>query len=179
MRLGRWAVGLPQADIDVVAFADLYDYYLPRVFGYVASRVGSQTLAEDLTAVVFEKAWRKIATYRGDRGAFSTWLFTIARRVVADHFRRRGRMETISLEDLPELTVAEGTQEGEYFRQEEVARLYVCLKTLSEQEQQIAALKFFSGLANKDIARILGLKEDHVGVILYRAIRKLRREFER
>lgn len=78
VRLRRWAFGLPQADIDVAAFSDLYDYYLPRVFGYVASLVGNQTLAEDRTAVVFEKAWMKLVTYRGDRGAFSTWLFTIA-----------------------------------------------------------------------------------------------------
>lgn len=98
---------------------------------------------------------------------------------MADHFRRHGRLETVSLEDAPELTGAEGTPEDECLRREELAWLHAFLKTLSEQEQQIAALKFFSGLANKDIVRILGLKEDHVGVILYRAIRKLRREFER
>jgi len=176
--LGRRVASLTRAEIDAEIFATLYEYYLPRVFSYMVCRTGNQALAEDLTAAVFEKAWQKMATYRGDRGAFSTWLFTIARRIVADHFRRHKSPDTVSLEELPQPIVAEGTPESECLRREELLWFHTCLKTLSEREQEIVALRFFSGLANKEIARILGLKEGHVGVILYRAIRKLRKEYE-
>ena len=71
-------------DWDVV-YAD----QLPRVYNYFRYRVGDDALAEDLTATTFEKAWRARKRYRRDRAAFSTWLFTIARNVATDYYRRR------------------------------------------------------------------------------------------
>ena len=67
----------------------LYAEQLPRVYNYFRYRVGDDALAEDLTTATFEKAWRSRKRFRRDRAAFSTWLFTIARNVAIDHFRRR------------------------------------------------------------------------------------------
>jgi RNA polymerase sigma-70 factor (ECF subfamily) len=52
--------------------------------------------------------------------------------------------------------------------------LLAALAALPQREQEVVALKFASGLTNRRIAEIVGLKPGHVGVILYRAIRKLR-----
>ena len=69
-------------------FEELYRAELPRVYNFFRYRIGDGQLAEDLTSETFEKAWRNRARYRSDLAAFSTWLFTIARRVAQDHFRR-------------------------------------------------------------------------------------------
>jgi DNA-directed RNA polymerase specialized sigma24 family protein len=69
-------------------FAGGYERYLGRIHAYVAARVGSREQAEDLTSETFERAlrsWRNAPA----RGPVDRWLFGIARRVVADHFRRQ------------------------------------------------------------------------------------------
>ncbi len=70
-----------QADFD-----ELYRRELPRIYNYFRFRVGDGPLAEDLTSDTFVKAWHNRRRYRRDLGAFSTWLFTIARRVAQDHW---------------------------------------------------------------------------------------------
>jgi RNA polymerase sigma-70 factor, ECF subfamily len=66
-------------------FERLYRAELPGIYNFFRYRVGDGPLAEDLTADTFEKAWRNRNRYRYDLAAFSTWLFTIARRVAQDH----------------------------------------------------------------------------------------------
>jgi RNA polymerase sigma-70 factor (ECF subfamily) len=66
-----------------------YREYLPRVYNFFRYRLGDRALAEDLTAATFEKAWRGRSRFRRDLSAFSTWLFTIARNVAIDHFRKQ------------------------------------------------------------------------------------------
>src|SRR3990172_10694213 len=68
-----------------------YREYLPRVYNFFCYHVSDESLAEDLTALTFEKAWRERSRFRRDLSAFSTWLFTIARNVATDHFRRKDR----------------------------------------------------------------------------------------
>src|ERR1044072_1899656 len=65
-----------------------YRTELPRVYNFFRYRLGDDQTAEDLTAETFEKAWRHRGRYRDDLASFSTWLFTIARRVATDHFRK-------------------------------------------------------------------------------------------
>jgi RNA polymerase sigma-70 factor (ECF subfamily) len=159
-------------------FAELYEEYLPRVFRYVRYRVNEQALAEDLTSTTFEKALVNFARYSADKAAFSTWIFTIARNVIIDHFRARGRKPQVSLEER-EIDVAspEPQPEEAVERHEEKLRVRRMVAGLSPEEQEIIALKFGSGLNNRQIAKALGMSESNVGTKLYRAVRKLRDSF--
>ena len=67
----------------------MYRVELPRIYNFFRYRVGDGPVAEDLTSETFEKAWRNRWRYRRDLAAFSTWLFTIARRVAQDHYRKK------------------------------------------------------------------------------------------
>lgn len=152
-----------------------YKEYLPRVYNFLLYRAGDEALAEDLTAVVFEKAWRGRESYQHDLGAFSTWLFTIARNVVADHFRRKDR-------ELP-LEVVRGhadpvSLEETIQHRQEAARLSSLLARLPERERELVAFKYGAGLNNREIARLTRLSESNVGTILNRVVEKLRIEME-
>lgn len=68
----------------------LYAQQLPRVYNFFRYRVGDGPVAEDLTSLTFEKAWRARHRYRRDLGGFGTWLYAIARNVAYDHFRGLG-----------------------------------------------------------------------------------------
>jgi RNA polymerase sigma factor (sigma-70 family) len=76
---------VPAREVDWEA---VYQADLPRLYNFFRYRVGDDLVAEDLTAETFEKAWRNRHRYRYDLAAFSTWLFTIAKNILADYFRK-------------------------------------------------------------------------------------------
>jgi RNA polymerase sigma factor (sigma-70 family) len=152
-------------------YADLYREYLPRILNYVRLRVEDDDLAQDLAAVAFERAVAAQHTLRR-REAFGSWLFRIARNVVAGYYR--GRRPTVPLEYADAQPAPDPGPPQLVMRAEELARLRAALATLSEREQEIVRLKFGGGLGNQEIAAVLRLRAGHVAVLLYRALHKLR-----
>jgi RNA polymerase sigma-70 factor (ECF subfamily) len=163
-------------DEDRLDWNAVYAAELPRVYNYFRYRIGDDDVAEDLTAATFEKAWRKRKRYRRDLGAFTTWLFTIARNTATDYFRCR--RERVSLEAVEPLLCSAVSVEGSYRRRQDLARLARLLEGLSEREQELVAMKYGAELTNRKIAELTGLSETNVGTILYRVVRKLRAQWE-
>src|SRR5690349_18157134 len=95
-----------EADVD---FEAVYQSELPRVYNFFRYQLGDDQLAEDLTAATFEKAWRHRRRYQKDRASFSTWLFTIARRIATDDYRKR--RNTVSLEEATLVSDGHGVEE--------------------------------------------------------------------
>ncbi|MEP7027762.1 MAG: sigma-70 family RNA polymerase sigma factor [Candidatus Eisenbacteria bacterium] len=164
-RLAAWASPAREAD-----WSRVYEEQLPRIYNYFRYRVGADE-AEDLTSVTFEKAWRGRNRYRRDLGAFTTWLFAIARNVAIDHYRRRVPLEPL---DAAAHVAAPGSPEEDAERASNAARLAQLLSTLGERERELIALRYGSGLTNRSIAKLSGLSESNVGTILHRAIGDLR-----
>jgi RNA polymerase sigma-70 factor (ECF subfamily) len=156
-------------------FERLYQTELSKIYNFFRYRVGDGPVAEDLTADTFEKAWRKRGSYRKDLASFSTWLYTIARRVAIDHYRKK-RPE-IPYESAGQIT-ADETLEEQTTRQADFDRLSLLLSQLEERDRELVALRFGSGLTNRAIAGLTGLTESNVGVILHRALKQLRDEWE-
>jgi RNA polymerase sigma factor (sigma-70 family) len=158
------------------AFAELYEQFMPRVFSYICYQVGDVHLAEDLTSDVFLKALEGFSRYRPDRASFSTWLLSIARHKVIDHYRASDKRQTIRLEEAAVIS-SESAFEEEVVRKEERKKLQLCLATLPAKEQEVISLKFGAEFTNRQIAQVLGLSESNVGTKLYRAVRTLRDGF--
>ena len=137
--------------------------------------MGDDQIAEDLTAETFEKAWKHRERYREDLASFSTWLFIIARRIAADHFRKRRR--TVPLEEAMRLAGPQ-TLEEEAQERGQFTRLSALLARLAERERELVALKYGAGLTNRAIARISGLSESNVSTILHRLTSQLRAKLE-
>jgi RNA polymerase sigma factor (sigma-70 family) len=168
-----------ESTLDKATFEELYSAYLPRVFNYVSYRVGDQKAAEDITAEIFERALKHLHTYRADRGAFSTWLFKIARNLISNYLRTQRRQpEALSLETYPEIVVSSPSAEQAAIEAERLRLIQTCLRQLPERDQEIVALKFGFGLGNSEIAKVLRLNPNHVGVLLHRALHALRQSLE-
>ena len=165
-----------RATAEPAAFAAIYDHYFPRVYNYVRYRVGDAEMADDLTAQVFERALASIGRYRLKRGPFAAWLFAIARNAVSDYLRAQRRRCWLSLEVLRDRASTEPQPEEVAIRDETRAELLAAVARLSDRERDLIALKFAAGLTNRRIAKLTGLSESNVGVILYRAMRRLRAE---
>jgi RNA polymerase sigma-70 factor (ECF subfamily) len=152
----------------------LYEQELPRIYNFFRYRVGDGAVAEDLTSITFEKAWRFRQRYRRDLAAFSTWLFTIARNVATDHFRQL-RVE-LSLEEISQHPDS-NTPEDSAIRHSEFQRLSTLLARLPDRDRELLALKYGSDLTNRAIAQITGLSESNVGTIVHRVILNLRAQW--
>jgi RNA polymerase sigma-70 factor, ECF subfamily len=154
----------------------LYEEQLPRVYNFFRYRTGDKAVAEDLTAATFEQAWRHRGRYRRHQGAFTTWLFTIARNLATDYYRQR--RDLVPLDSVaPSPTFGRPAEEA-IQRQEEMQRLATLLARLPEREQELIALKYGAGLTNRAIAGLTTLSESNVGSILHRAAQRLRAEWE-
>ena len=81
---------------DNTPFEELYAAYLPKVYNYVCYRIGFVSIAEDLTAEIFERAFTRLSTYRSNQAAFSTWIFTIAHNLVSNHLRTMRRQRELT-----------------------------------------------------------------------------------
>jgi RNA polymerase sigma-70 factor (ECF subfamily) len=154
-------------------FAEKYQQFFPRVFAYVYGRVYNVHQAEDLVSEVFERAFLKMDSLRNDE-AFATWLFTIARNLVTSQARKRGRESIVDPDILKSVVATSISVENEVLVREEVAAVVECLKKFPQREQDIVSLKFDAELTNGQIARVMGLSEANVRVILFRTLRKLR-----
>lgn len=156
-------------------FARQYEAYLPRVLNYVRLRVGDEALAQDLAARTFERALTHIDSLR-DLEAFGGWLFRIARNVIGGYYRRQ-RPE-IPLEWVTDHTAPDPSPENDAEHSEQLETLRRVLAGLSEREREIIRLRFVAELPHREIGKAMGLRAGNVAVILYRALGKLREQFE-
>ncbi|HEU5309948.1 MAG TPA: sigma-70 family RNA polymerase sigma factor [Candidatus Eisenbacteria bacterium] len=148
---------------------------LPRVYNFFRYRVGPGPVAEDLTSITFEKAWKARDRYREDRAGFETWLFAVARNVAIDHFR--STRVSVPIEDVSDLPGGPTPEEIAERRSNE-DRLGALLLRRTERERELLALKYGAEFTNREIARLTGLSESNVGTILHRAVEALRAEWE-
>lgn len=163
-----------RAQCEPVAFAEIYDRYFPDVYKYVLYRVRDTHVADDLTAQTFERALRDLRDYDVNRGVFGAWLFGITRNVINQYYRRQKRFQWLPLDWLRSHRSSEPTPEESAAINETTLHLLDALAQLEERERDIIALKFAAGLNNRQIANITGLTPSNVGVILYRAVQRLR-----
>ncbi|MEA5077690.1 MAG: RNA polymerase sigma factor [Anaerolineaceae bacterium] len=164
---------------DPGAFETLYDEYFPRLYKYTFYRVGDANIADDLVAEIFERILTHLPAFDPAKAPLGAWIFGIARHTVIDYLRRERRQQIFSLgwfrKDQPSALEAEDTT----FSDDEKEALHTALRQLSTRELDVLSLKFASTLTNRQIAPLLGLSESNVGVILYRALKKLREEMNR
>ncbi|MCL4268618.1 MAG: RNA polymerase sigma factor [Anaerolineales bacterium] len=154
----------------------VYRTELPRIYNYFRYHVGDARLAEDLTAETFEKAWKNRHQYRNDLSAFSTWLFTIARNLASDYFRRA--RDEVSLENAVNVSDDEPL-ESLVQRRSDIEKLSMLLGQLSDRDRELVALKYGAGLTNRKIAQLQGISESNVGTILHRVMQQLRTAWEK
>lgn len=158
-------------------FEAFYEHWFTRVYNYVRHRTGSAVRADEIVSDVFSRvldAWSRFDPQKGDR---RSWLFAIAFRAVADHYRSEKRRRWFGLGLLSSHEEKGARPAGKLEDADDQERLMIALDQLNDQQREIVSLKFFSQMTNRAIAKLLGLTESNVAVILYRSIRRMRRSF--
>jgi len=169
--------GEPPSDDDLVgrsrddpqAFAAIYQRYVLKVYRYAHARVGDTAAAEDVTSQVFFDALVALPRYHA-RGSFAAWLFSIARRRCADHFRRR--TDPIRPDDVWPPPADPGPDS------ETLGRLRSVLEMLSEKERDLLTLRYAGELSHREIGHVLGKSEAAIKMAMVRLMRKLKALWE-
>jgi RNA polymerase sigma-70 factor, ECF subfamily len=151
-------------------FEALYRSSSRDLYAYVFSLLRDRAAAEDVTAQAFERAYSRRRTFDRRRGEERAWLFGIARNAALDELRRRRRLAGLVTEPADETAAPEDGAEVALRR----TTVRAALDDLTPRERELVALKFHAGLANGEIAKVLGLSETGVGTNLYRTMQKLR-----
>ncbi|MCI3278956.1 ECF subfamily RNA polymerase sigma factor, BldN family [Streptomyces sp. NPDC047081] len=157
------------------AFGRLYDQYSDTVYRYIYYRVGGKATAEDLTSETFLRALRRIGTFTWQGRDFGAWLVTIARNLVADHFKSsRFRLEVTTGEML-DANEVERSPEDSVLESLSNAALLEAVRRLNPQQQECVTLRFLQGLSVAETARVMGKNEGAIKTLQYRAVRTLAR----
>jgi RNA polymerase sigma-70 factor (ECF subfamily) len=157
---------------DDAAFAALYDFYFPKIHAFIARRVGHRETTEDLVQQTFLKACTALRSYAPRPGVtFGAWLYRIATNTLIDHYRTAPKRQHAELDENID-AAADVDQARDADRLLEKKKLEALLRKLPERDQQVLTLKYFSELTNQEIAGALGCNANHVGVLLFRALKK-------
>lgn len=164
-----------RAQHDHEAFGVLYDRYVHRVRAFVVRRCGDVHLADDITASVFERAWRNIASVDVPEPGLAPWLYRIAANEVTNQFRKSGRgrraqerLERVPMPDAPDPADA-------VLLSAEQAAVRRALDRLSPRHQEVIGLRYLAGLSPQETAEAMGISPPVVAAVLHRALRALER----
>lgn len=159
-------------------FTQYYQQYFEQVYKYVFFRTGkNKDLAFDLSSELFLKALEKFDTYDANKAEFKSWIFTIARNHIIDHYR--SFKETVDIEAVSNILAAPEKLASELNVTLDATYVVYALEHLSENQQEVLKLKFISDWSNKEIAEFLNKSEGNIRVLVHRALHALKHELLR
>jgi RNA polymerase sigma-70 factor (ECF subfamily) len=165
-----------QARDDPALFTPLYERYRERIYWYLRARVSADEDAADLTQQVFLQALERLHQYRG-RGAFSAWLFAIARHAALNSHRRPRSVEWDCLPPALQATETDPT-EADVLQRERVARITQLVASLPVPKRELLVLRFVSDLTIPDIAAVLGKSPEATRKELRRTLHTLQERYD-
>jgi RNA polymerase sigma-70 factor (ECF subfamily) len=156
-------------DLDGRALALIHDQYYPALYRFALYRLGETEAAADVAAEVFVRLLDALHAGRAPQTSLRGWLFGVAGHLVADHFRRK-----------PAAPLSDALPDGQSVTGEVEARLtrgavQTELRRLTDEQQQVLALRFGDGFSVEETAATLGKSVTAVKALQFRAVEALRR----
>lgn len=167
-------IAVRAANSDPAAFSRLYRMYFPQVFTFTNFRVSRREDAEDLANAVFEKAFGAIDRYQPKPAQFSTWLYTIAKNCIIDHYRKR-RPPVDSEADTTIIACTDPTIDPMscVLSEERKRTLREALLDLTPEQREVVECRFFFELSIQETAVAMRKTEGAVKALQFRALEGL------
>jgi RNA polymerase sigma-70 factor (ECF subfamily) len=151
-----------------------FERYYPAIFRYFRYRGADADTSDDLASAVFERALANLQSYDSNKSQIQTWLFAIARNLASNHWKAESNHPTTSLDDFESIARDDPPLEENLILGQDKQDILWALQTLDKLSIEMIALKFGGCLTNYQIAELTHVNHNYVGVILYRALLKLR-----
>lgn len=159
---------------EIRRLGDLFERYHKPLYGFFVRLTNQPSVGEDLVQIVFYRILKYRHTYR-DEGKFSAWIYHLARKVAADHFRKHAATPTptdpVDLHEQPDAGPQPSDQAA---TAEDVVLLRSALARLPLEHREVLVLSRLQHLEHKEIARLLDCSVGAVKVRAHRALKELR-----
>ncbi|MEL3972390.1 RNA polymerase sigma factor SigX [Rossellomorea oryzaecorticis] len=160
-------------------FDELYSKYHQDVFNFLIYMVQNRQQAEDLVQEVYIRVLKSHQHFEG-KSSEKTWLFSIAKNVAIDHFRKQKNWKNRILEKFDwnrnDLTSDDAPPDKIAVANEEIQVLYQCLKTCSTDYRLVIIMRYLQELSIKETAEVLDWSESKVKTTQHRALKWLKIE---
>ncbi|MFJ4009405.1 RNA polymerase sigma factor [Streptomyces sp. NPDC090026] len=166
---------------DHEAFAALYNEHKGLVMSFIRPRVPSRELAEDLTQETFLKAYRRIDTFTWQGRDVGAWLMTIARNLVADHFKSAAARREWTVSEVYDTALEPSAEDEALIRIESadaVRRVTVALASLSPRQRAVITHRYLQERSISDTAALVGITAGAVKTMAWRGQQAMRRLVE-
>ncbi|MBO8176646.1 MAG: RNA polymerase sigma factor SigX [Bacillus sp. (in: Bacteria)] len=159
-------------------FEKLYDKYHQDVFQFLFYMVKNRELAEDLVQEVYIRVLKAQYHFQG-RSSEKTWLYSIAKNVAIDYFRKqKGWKERIVdfFDWKKQLVISDAPMPEEIaIQKEEIQLMFECLQRCTTDQQMVIIMRFIQELSIQETAEALGWTESKVKTTQHRALKALKK----
>lgn len=158
-------------------FSKIYDQCINKIYRFIFFKVNSEAIAQDLCSETFLKGWE---SYRNNPNIEnpSAFLYRIARNLVTDYYREKGRTQFVSPEVVPIIDPNPGIEEKAIFNSE-LNRVKLVLAGLKEDYQNVIIWHYLDDFSIPEVAKMLNKSEETTRVTLHRALKSLRNEINK
>jgi RNA polymerase sigma-70 factor (ECF subfamily) len=163
-----------EAKQDPQKFAALYDKFFDQIYRYVYRRVSDKEMVHDLVSQTFYDALSHLQDYEWRGFSFSAWLYKIAHNNVLKWYREQGKVRIVELEDGGNMRDKSIDYVKDLKNTELKDEMQEILNKLEPEDREIIRLKFYEEVSNVEIAEIMGLSANHIGVKVFRALKKVK-----
>lgn len=160
--------------LDAQTISEVHNRYYPAIYRYLRYRLGDELAAEDLSAEVFVRLLEALHVGRGPNNNLRGWLMGTAAHIANDYYRKHYAHTVVELNDGLEVDFAHdllsAAEDSEHRRM-----VSASIQKLTEEQQQVLALRFGNGYSLEETAEVMGKKANAIKALQFRALEALRR----
>ena len=158
-------------------YSDIYDKHVDKIYRFVALKVKSQEIAEDLTSEVFLRGWESFKEKKDKIENVQAFLYQIARNLIVDHYRGNAKAQLVSVEYASITDTSQDLEEKALIRSD-LDQVKVALANIKEDYREVIIWYYLDELKAPEIAKILNKSEPTVRVLIHRALNALKLELK-
>ncbi len=160
-------------------FEDIYNQYIEKIFRFIFFRVNSQEKAEDISSEVFSRYWQQLKKGLKIENP-SAFLYKVARNLVTDYYREKGRAQMVSLDNCPpeEINDPNSNIVQQAVLRSDFNTILSAMTNLKQDYQEIIIWRYLDELSIPEIAKMLNKSEGAIRVMLCRALKVLKNQLK-
>jgi RNA polymerase sigma-70 factor (ECF subfamily) len=155
-------------------FGKIYDKYINKIYRFVFVKVSSEEIAQDICSETFLKGWE---AFKGNTKIDnpSAFLYQVARNLVIDHYRQKGKAQIVSTDSLPIPDPRTGLEERIALNSD-LDQIKASLVNLREDYQNVIIWRYLDDMSIPEVAKMMNKSEEATRVTLCRALKCLKDE---
>jgi len=155
-------------------FSKIYDQCIDKIYRFVYVKVNSQETAEDITSKVFMRGWEVFKERVDEIDNPSAFLYQIARNMIIDYYRERGRTQVVSADYSPQIADPRTNLQERAIINADIEKVKTAIQDLNDDYQNVIIWHYLDDLPIKEVAKLLDRSEEATRVLLHRALGSLR-----